>query len=121
MTRRDRRLGWLTSVATILACVIVALSAAHPVCAEDFGGRASDAVSTASADRVEAAGEHETCQCDRCGMCRWYQLRFAGIGNAAALASPPSAILHAAMADQGLAAGTSSEQPARAPPVPSHS
>ena len=120
MTRRDRRHGSLASVATILACVLVALSAAHPVCAEDFGGRAS-AVSTVSADRVAAAGEHETCQCDRCGICRWYQLGFAGIGNAGVLASPPSAILHTAIADQGLAVGLSAEQPARAPPVSSHS
>lgn len=119
---RRATLGCLAPVARMLACVIVALSVTHRVCAEDLARGASHTLaSAASLTRVEAAGEHEACQCERCGLCRWYQLPCATPGNATALPSPPDALLRTALADQDVAVGAASEQPARAPPVPVHS
>ena len=113
---------WLASVATILACVIVTLSAVHPVCAEDFlGSDPGTAVSSAAAaSRVQAAREHATCQCDRCGTCQWHQLRFGGVGNATAPANATQAILRATTPSRGVTSGSSHQLPARAPPVPSY-
>ena len=118
---RRTTLGCLAPVARMLACVIVALSVTHRVCAEDLARGASHPLgSAASVTRVEAAGEHEACQCERCGLCRWYQLPFAA-GIVATLASSPTVILPAAAADRALTVGTLSEQPGRSPPDPSRS
>jgi hypothetical protein len=125
--RRSRVFGRPTArngVATISAfvvCVVAALSATHPVCTENFGIPTSAiAVSSASEDRVHAASEHEACQCDRCGACRWYQLRFVGARAAATIAPGLEANLRVATADDGLASGSSYELLARPPPPSSH-
>ena len=108
-------------MARILTCVIVALSVTLPVCAEALARGTEDRLGSAALpSRVEAAGEHETCQCDRCGLCRWYQLPFVA-GIVATLASSPTVILPAAVADRALTVGTLSEQPGRSPPDPSRS
>lgn len=113
--------GCLAPVAWILACVIVVLSVTLPVCAEALAHGTEDRLASAALpSRVEAAGGHETCQCDRCGLCRWYQLPFVA-GIVATLASSPTVILPAAVADRALTVGTLSEQPGRSPPDPSRS
>ena len=98
--------GCLAPVARMLACVIVALSVTHPRLRGGSGSRCVRRLaSAASPTRVEAAGEHETCQCERCGLCRWYQLPFAAPETPRLWQALPDAILRAAVADQGVAVG----------------